>query len=65
VEREVLGFVHVNGFNNYHFVESVSKDPNQYNTLYIDVPGKLPSNAKIQKTFYLLNGEKVLIAYTL
>lgn len=64
IKREALGFVTVEGFGKYVF----SKDPNSVagkNILYINIPSKVPSSASLVKTFYLLNGNKVLVAYTL
>ena len=66
VEREVLGFVHVNGFDKYRFAKNITGDNESgRKILYIDVPNSVPINANIQKEFYLLNGEKVLAAYIL
>lgn len=64
IKREAFGFVTVEGFGKYIF----SKDLNLIrgnNILYVNVPGKVPSSANLVKTFYLLNGDKALIAYTL
>ena len=66
VEREVLGFVHVNGFDKYRFAKNITGDNESgRKILYIDVPNNVPANANVKKEFYLLNGEKVLIAYIL
>lgn len=66
VTRDVFGFVSVINFDKYYF----DKDPNSLKnlpgkTLFINTPKNVPGNAKVLKTFYLLNGEPVLIAYTL
>lgn len=65
VKRDAFGFVSVEGFGKYIFPKdynySLSKTKK---VLYINTPYKLPENIKIQKTFYLLNGQAVLVAYT-
>lgn len=63
VRREALGFVHVNSFDKYVFTKDVSTIALGGNNLYIDVPGNIPQNAKILKTFNLLNGKPSLVAY--
>lgn len=66
VERDAFGFVTVKRFGKYmfskdlHGVKQVSG-----NTLYVNVPSQVPGNAKILKTFTLLNGDIALIAYVL
>lgn len=64
VKRDVFGFVEVESIGKYKF----SKDlPTQGggDILYINVPQKVPGNAKILKKFSLLNGQESLVAYTL
>lgn len=61
--REVAGFVHVNSFENYVFADTLPE--NKGNNLYINTPQKVPGNAKQIKTFYLPNGEPILVAYLL
>jgi 4-amino-4-deoxy-L-arabinose transferase-like glycosyltransferase len=66
IKREVLGFVHVNGFGKYIFTKdpsSVKSDGQK--TLYIDVSNKVPEAANKQAEFKLLNGNSVLVAYVL
>ena len=66
VHRDAFGFVNVEKFGKYVF-------PNDYNyslskkskVLYINTPYNLPKDIKILKTFNLLNGQPVLVAYTL
>jgi 4-amino-4-deoxy-L-arabinose transferase-like glycosyltransferase len=66
IHRDAFGFVTVEAFGKYLF-------PNNYNytlsknkkVLYINTPYNLPKNKKVLKTFYLLNGQPVLVAYTL
>lgn len=65
VQRDAFGFVTVEKFGKFVF-------PSDYNyslskkskVLYINTPYNLPKNIKILKTFYLLNGQPVLVAYT-
>ncbi len=66
IKRDAFGFVTVLGFGKYLF-------PTDYNynlsktkkVLYINTPYSLPKNIKKLKTFYLLNGQPALVAYTL
>lgn len=63
VKRDVFGFVTIEGFGKYHFDDVMS--PKKGNNLYIDVPNRIPEHAKVQQTFKALNGDTILIAYTL
>lgn len=66
INREALGFVHVNRFDKYYFAKDIStfsEKPGK--NLYIEVPSQVPENAKVLKTFKLLNGKPSLVAYTL
>lgn len=65
IEREALGFVNVTGFGKYRFGKDLGKIETTGKTLYINTPGKVPASANKLKTFYLLNKEEVLVAYTL
>lgn len=66
IERDSFGFVEVSRIGKYSFPKSFDyeKDKGE-NILYIRDPEKLPENAKVLKTFYLLNGEPILKAFTL
>ncbi len=66
IQREVFGFVNINGFDKYRFAKNLS-DINNKNkkVLYIDIPNGVSNKANVLKTFYLLNGDKALVAYTL
>ncbi len=64
IRREVFGFVHVDGYGKYRFDKDLNSDPAGERTLFIDTPEEVPSNALILKTFYLLDREQVLVAYT-
>ena len=66
IEREVFGFVNVEKVGKYSFAKDVNSITGKNKKiLYVDIKNKLPDNAIILKTFYLLNGEPVLVAYTL
>jgi 4-amino-4-deoxy-L-arabinose transferase-like glycosyltransferase len=69
ITRDSFGFVHVKAYDKYVFGENDDTTEKskfkQTKTLYIDTPKNIPDNAKKQKTFYLLDGTTVLIAYTL
>jgi hypothetical protein len=66
IHRDAFGFVTVEAFgkylfpDNYNYTLSKSKK-----VLYINTPYNLPKNKKVLKTFYLLNGQPVLVVYTL
>ncbi|MEK7502055.1 MAG: phospholipid carrier-dependent glycosyltransferase [Patescibacteria group bacterium] len=64
VEREVFGFVNVKGYGKYRFLKDL-KDVSNKKVLYVNSAQNTPNNAKILKTFYLLNGEPTLVAYEL
>lgn len=64
ISRDPFGFVSVNGFDKFIFSNSQTLFPQKY-VLYIATANHVPSNASIQKTFYLLDGEPSLVAYTL
>jgi 4-amino-4-deoxy-L-arabinose transferase-like glycosyltransferase len=63
VEREALGFVHVNGFDKYRFVRNVGEEALEKGTLYINTPETIHSDAKVVKRFYFLDGKEALVAY--
>lgn len=63
VERDTFGFVNVEGFGKYRFPINWPKTLSD-NILYINTPQNIPGSAHIQKTFYALNGDEVLVAYT-
>jgi len=64
IKREALGFVSVESFGKYVFPKyySYSLSRNK-KVLYINTSYSLPKNIKILKTFSLLNGQTVLVAY--
>lgn len=66
INRDAFGFVDVKSFGKYTFDRNISRFQSRSDKfLYIDLPGKNPSKAKILKKFYLLNGVESLVAYTL
>ena len=65
VQRDAFGFVKVEKFGKYIFPDDYNYSLSQTNkVLYINTPYNLPKNISILKTFYLLNGQPVLVAYT-
>ncbi|OGH04098.1 MAG: hypothetical protein A2W22_06270 [Candidatus Levybacteria bacterium RBG_16_35_11] len=64
-ERDLFGFVHVLGFGKYEFPKGFDLSKNGGKTLYIGTPYDFPKEIKVLKTFYLLNKDTVLVAYTI
>lgn len=65
IKRDVFGFVTVNSFGQYYFVNDLGAvKSNNKKILYINTPAQAPSNAKTLKTFYFLDGRPALVAYT-
>ncbi len=66
IHRDAFGFVTIEKFGKYLFPKdytySLSKTKK---VLYINTPYSLPKNIHILKTFYLLDGQPVLVAYTI
>lgn len=66
ITRDAFGFVHIHGFGRYKFPESTeSANKKSGKTLFVNDPRKMPKGGFVLKTFYLLNGQPVLAAYTL
>lgn len=64
IEREVLGFVHVNKYSKFTFTKNVSKEVKKdIKSLYVDTPDAVPTDAHVVKKFKLLNGNIALVAY--
>lgn len=61
IEREALGFVHVNELGKYKFAQEFPGL--EEGNLYITTEGKVPGEARIVKEFYQPDGKKILIAY--
>lgn len=65
IQRDVFGFVNVEGFGKYSFLKDVHVQKKDNIILYVNIPSNVPNNASILKTFYLMNGLPSLVAYTL
>jgi len=66
VQRDTYGFVEVRQFGKYLFTRESDHSLNENKKiLYINSYKEIPEKAKALKTFYLLNGDPVLAAYTL
>ncbi len=66
IHRDSFGFVDIEGFGKYTFPKDYQVDKKDgEKVLYIATPYHLPEGAKILKTFKLLNGEAVFVAYTI
>lgn len=64
IQHDAFGFVNVEGFGRYHFMgDHIPPQPGD--NLYIGLPWEVPTNGKVLKKFYLLDGKDVLTAYTL
>ncbi|MEM4230654.1 MAG: hypothetical protein QXF25_02160, partial [Candidatus Pacearchaeota archaeon] len=65
IQRDANGFVNVLSFDKYHFMEKIKLVNNENKKiLYISTPDKVPDKSIKLKTFYLLNNEPVLAAFT-
>ncbi len=65
IHRDAFGFVTIESFGKYYFGSNLQSMPNKNKkVLYIDVPDKVPTNAKVQKKFDNLDGSVALVAYT-
>lgn len=65
IKREAFGFVKVQQLGKYVFPQDYDYSLSTNNkVLYINTPYKLPDDITVLKTFYLLNGEPALVAYT-
>lgn len=65
IERDSFGFVTVERVGKYIFPRNFTYEVNKdKKVLYINTPYNLPANVNILKTFYLLDGKPVLVAYT-
>lgn len=67
VRRDTFGFVTVDRFGKYNFLNGATKINNGKGNknLFIKTPNNVPSKANILKKFYLLNGAITLVAYEL
>lgn len=64
IAREVFGFVHVERFGKLYFAKDLPIERRNDKVLYINISSNVPDSAKVLKTFFLLNGKPVLVAYT-
>jgi 4-amino-4-deoxy-L-arabinose transferase-like glycosyltransferase len=65
IERDTFGFVSVKGFGKYLFPDEYTYDLGKKSKiLYINSHYHVPEGATVVKTFYLLNGQPILVAYT-
>ena len=62
VERDPFGFVHVRGFDKYHFFGAEGPRTVE-GALYVDAPTRVPDHASRIKTFNLLNDSEILVVY--
>jgi len=63
VRRDVFGFVTVDGFGEYQFLNSTTQISNKGKNLFINTPKNVPPGAKELKKFYLKNNNISLVAY--
>ena len=64
VKRDVFGFVNIERFGKYDFLNKKKKADNKNDkALFIQMPLNVPGKSKILKKFYLLNGTVALVAY--
>jgi 4-amino-4-deoxy-L-arabinose transferase-like glycosyltransferase len=65
IRRDAFGFVTVDRFWKYNFINNTTKIDNKKDSknLFIQTPANVSANAKILKTFTILNGNIVLVAY--
>ncbi len=65
VQKDPFGFVTVERVGKYIFPKVFNYDLSKTKkVLYINTPYNLPENISVLKTFYLLDGKPVLVAYT-
>lgn len=65
VKKDAFGFVKVERVGKYVFPKDFNYKLSENNkVLYINTPYNLPENINMLKTFYLLDGKPVLVAYT-
>lgn len=64
VKRDANGFVTIQGYGKFKFAKDLGKLRGK-GFLFIDAPNRLPAKGYKLKTFYLLNGDSILIAYVI
>lgn len=65
ISRDTFGFVAVERLGKYYFGHEYLPANAKKDVLFIEEARYVPKNAKVKKTFYLLNGNPILVAYTL
>lgn len=66
ISRDTFGFVTIKSFGKYVFEKNLTLSQKKGGKiLFVDRTERVPQNANIMKTFYLLNGTPILTAYTL
>lgn len=65
IARDAFGFVDIKKFDKFYFSKDNIPANELGSTLFIDSPFDVPPNAKIQKIFYSLKGDKAFVAYTI
>lgn len=65
IQRDPFGFVTVKSIDKYYFDKDDLKKTGEKNVLFIDSPVDVPKDAKLKKTFYLLDGKESMVGYTL
>ncbi len=64
VKRDAFGFVTVDRFGKYHFLNATTKiNKKNSKNLFIQTSQNVQSGANVLKKFYLLNGNVALVAY--
>lgn len=65
IRRDVFGFVTVDRFGEYNFLNGATKIDNRKNSknLFIQTPDNVPGKANRLRTFNILNGSVALVAY--
>jgi len=63
LKRDVFGFVNVEGFGKYNFFRNKEEISTMGKSLIIAEPSDIPKEVVPLKTFLLLNGKPVLVAY--
>ena len=65
VHRDANGFVNVLAYDKLRFIEKMNTaNKSRRKILYISTPDNIPKKSIKLKTFYILNGEPILVAFT-
>lgn len=63
VEKEAMGFINVHAFDKYQFQRNLTEIDSNGQTLYVLTVQEVPDGVNRLKTFYLLNGRPILVAF--